>query len=137
TLPPGDILRPEVIEEFDAMLGALQIDTIFLDKTRALQALSRLTDPLITATGGAASLRLANDLELRISAPLGWFRRSVTQSAAYPSVYFFENDPRSLEEGESIQGAVMQVSLIGQGRLRGLLAEPNSDIPGDLALAYL
>ncbi|HLA44063.1 MAG TPA: hypothetical protein VJZ27_11540 [Aggregatilineales bacterium] len=139
TLSPGDIPNPGVLSEFDAMLGSLLINGTSLDATHALQTLNRVTDPLLTGIGGAASLRLSDAVELRISAPSDWNRRNVTRSADFPGVFFFEQDFRQLEEGESAGGAVIQVSLLSSRRLRSLLNvdELPFAAPGDLALAYL
>jgi len=122
-----------LLADFDAVLAALRVNDQALPAEPALRALQRLSDP--TRLAAAASLRLSSGLEVRLAAPEGWHQRDATQSAGYPSAYFFQDDLRLLAEGENPSGAFVQISLIGAAKLRAILgAEPPPDDP---LLAYL
>ena len=137
TLPDGIAPERDTLDTFDDIIGALQINGQALDASEALAALKRVTDPISLAGPVAASLRLTDGPEVRLSAPSGWQHRVVTQTATAPSTYFFEADLRQIEDGAEPDGAFILMTLLDESPLRNRLGMDELPAPGNLALAYL
>jgi hypothetical protein len=137
TLPDGIAPERDTLNTFDDIISALQINGQSLDATEALAALKRVSDPISLAGPVAASLRLTDGPEVRLSAPPGWQRRVVTQNASMPATYFFEADLRAVEEGGTPRGAFILMTLLDESPLRTRLGVDELPTPGNLALAYL
>jgi hypothetical protein len=121
----------------DDTLTTLHINSTLLDATQPIAALKRVTDPFSLIGPVVASLRLSDGPEVRLSAPPGWQRRVVTESASVPATYFFEADLRAVEEGSNPPGAFILITLLGESPLRERLGVQELPPAGSLALAYL
>lgn len=135
TLPDANPPTPATRSIFETALQNLRINDSLLPFEAIQNALLRLTDPLSTLAPPVASLRLNEGLEVRLAAPQGWYRRDVTPNAAYPSIYFLEDDVRSFSEGDPVSGAVIQVTLMSENYLARLLETEN--LPDELLIPYL
>jgi hypothetical protein len=80
------------------------------------------------------ALRVA-DAEVRMAAPPEWFRADVSRT--YPSQYFFQQDPRNVAEGGSLDGAVIQISLLDREDILLKLDVDELPAPRDRAVTYL
>jgi hypothetical protein len=92
---------------------------------------SAQSDPVI------AFLRIPDGAEVRMAAPLEWFRRDVTRSRHAPTNYLLETDVDKLSETDRLSGAVVQAALLDETRLLQLLDMEVLPPAGEIGIAYL
>lgn len=133
-LPPQESPRASTLEQFAAIRASLSIDGQNVDPAGARVALERVTDPYSLSGAVVASLKLPQGTEMRMAAPENWYRRNMTENPEFPTTFFYEDDWREIAEGDPLQGALIQVSLIAESRILQQLEL--AALPDDLLTAY-
>ncbi len=134
TLPPHEPPRPTILAQFAAMRASITVNGKALDPAGPRIALTRVTDPYSLTGPVVAALKLNGGAEVRLAAPPNWFRRNMTENPDFPTTFFYEDDWRGIEEGDPLDGALIQVSLISEARI--LAQFEQNELPEALVVAY-
>lgn len=134
TLPPQEPPRPTILAQFASIRASLTVNGESLDPAGPRVALTRVTDPYSLTGPVVAALKLHGGAEVRLAAPPNWFRRNMTDSPDFPTTFFYEDDWRGIEEGDPLDGALIQVSLISEARILAQLEQ--NELPESLVVVY-